>query len=391
MRELCDRRGLLLIFDEVQTGMGRTGTLFAYEQSGITPDIMTLAKGLGAGVPIGAMLATEEVAGSFSAGAHGSTFGGNALTCAVGVAVMHALLDEGVLANCEQQGRYLRERLEQLRTSCPRIRDVRGDGLLVGVELDGAGRPGGRSLPARRLADQLHGGEGAALVAAADRVARRDRCGGRHRGAGAPAMKRDFLSLADFTRAELEEILHLSATLKRDLKAGKQPPLLGGKSLAMIFEKPSLRTRVTFEVGMTQLGGSAINLTPKDIQLGERESVADIARNLERWVDLIMARTFSHGTLLELAAHRRGAGDQRALGYAAPVPSAGRLLYAGRAARPARRLAGRLRRRRQQRRQLVDERRSRVRLRVRARPARRVTSPTRRCSAAHGQRGARSA
>lgn len=116
-------------------------------------------------------------------------------------------------------------------------------------------------------------------------------------------MKRDFLSLADLTRDELEEILHLAATLKRDLKAGQRPPLLGGKSLVMIFEKPSLRTRVTFEVGMTQLGGHPVYLTPKDIQLGERESVADIARNLERWVDLIMARTFSHGTLLELAHH----------------------------------------------------------------------------------------
>ena len=116
-------------------------------------------------------------------------------------------------------------------------------------------------------------------------------------------MKRDFLSLADLTRGELEEILHLAATLKRDLKAGKRPPLLAGKSLAMIFEKPSLRTRVTFEVGMTQLGGYPIYLTPKDIQLGERESVADVARNLDRWVDLIMARTFSHGTLLELATH----------------------------------------------------------------------------------------
>jgi len=116
-------------------------------------------------------------------------------------------------------------------------------------------------------------------------------------------MKRDFLSLADLTRAELEEILHLAATLKRDLKAGKRPPLLAGKSLAMIFEKPSLRTRVTFEVGMTQLGGYPIYLTPKDIQLGERESVADVARNLDRWVDLIMARTFAHGTLLELAGH----------------------------------------------------------------------------------------
>jgi ornithine carbamoyltransferase len=116
-------------------------------------------------------------------------------------------------------------------------------------------------------------------------------------------MKRDFLSLADLTRAELEEILHLAATLKRDLKAGKRPPLLAGKSLVMIFEKPSLRTRVTFEVGMTQLGGYPIYLTPKDIQLGERESVADVARNLDRWVDFIMARTFSHGTLLELAGH----------------------------------------------------------------------------------------
>ncbi len=116
-------------------------------------------------------------------------------------------------------------------------------------------------------------------------------------------MKRDFLSLADLTRGELEEILHLAATMKRELKVGKRTPVLAGKSLAMIFEKPSLRTRVTFEVGMIQLGGYAMYLTPTDIQLGHRESVADIARNLERWVDLIMARTFSHNTLLELAQH----------------------------------------------------------------------------------------
>jgi len=116
-------------------------------------------------------------------------------------------------------------------------------------------------------------------------------------------MKRDFLSLADLTRGEIDEILHLSATLKRDLKSGNRPPLLAGQTLAMVFEKPSLRTRVTFEVGMTQLGGYAIYLTPGDIQLGQRESVADIARNLDRWVDLIMARTYSHGTLIELARH----------------------------------------------------------------------------------------
>jgi ornithine carbamoyltransferase len=118
-------------------------------------------------------------------------------------------------------------------------------------------------------------------------------------------MKRDFLTLDGCTRSELDEILHISARLKRDLKAGQRPPLLGGKTLAMIFEKPSLRTRVTFEVGMTQLGGYAVYLTPNDIRLGERESVSDIARNLERWVDFIMARTNAHQTLTELASHAR--------------------------------------------------------------------------------------
>jgi len=114
-------------------------------------------------------------------------------------------------------------------------------------------------------------------------------------------MKRDFLALDALSRAELDEILHLSATLKRELRAGRREPLLAGKTLAMIFEKPSLRTRVTFEVGMTQLGGYAVYLTPADIRLGERESVADIARNLERWVDCIMGRVFQHATLEELA------------------------------------------------------------------------------------------
>ena len=141
VRELCDKHDLLLILDEVQTGMGRLGTLFAYEQSGITPDIMTLAKGLGAGVPIGAMLATERLARSFTAGAHASTFGGNPLTCAAAVAVMRVMTEEGVLANCSTQGEHLRTRLRELRRRIPRIKDVRGRGLLVGAELDGPGAP----------------------------------------------------------------------------------------------------------------------------------------------------------------------------------------------------------------------------------------------------------
>lgn len=152
VRELCDHHGLLLIFDEVQTGMGRTGPLFAYEHSGVTPDIMTLAKGLGTGVPIGAMLATERVAASFTVGAHASTFGGNALTCAAAVAVMRTMLEEGVLANCRAEGEHLRARLRALGQKCPRIKDVRGGGLLVGVEIDG---PGAAVVDACRAAGLL--------------------------------------------------------------------------------------------------------------------------------------------------------------------------------------------------------------------------------------------
>jgi len=139
VRELCDRHSLLLIFDEVQTGVGRTGSLFAYERCGIVPDIMTLAKGLGSGVPIGAMLANQRVAEAFSLGTHGTTFGGNALACAAAIAVVRSMLEDGILQNCTTQGAYLVERLRDLQRRQPRIRDVRGVGLLVGAELDGPG------------------------------------------------------------------------------------------------------------------------------------------------------------------------------------------------------------------------------------------------------------
>jgi ornithine carbamoyltransferase len=118
-------------------------------------------------------------------------------------------------------------------------------------------------------------------------------------------MKSDLLRIADLSTDQINEILTLAARLKADLRNGKPHPLLAGRTLAMIFEKPSLRTRVTFEVGMVQLGGAAVNLAPGDIRLGERESAGDIARNLERWVDLIMARTFLHQSVVDLAAGAR--------------------------------------------------------------------------------------
>jgi acetylornithine aminotransferase len=136
LREFCTAHDILLIFDEVQTGMGRTGTLFAYEQLGVAPDIMTLAKGLGGGVPIGACLAKESVAAAFSPGAHASTFGGNPLACAAAVAVCRALLEGQVLDQAKLMGEYLAKCLADCKARHHVVRDVRGIGLLQGMELD---------------------------------------------------------------------------------------------------------------------------------------------------------------------------------------------------------------------------------------------------------------
>src|SRR3990172_4691191 len=136
LRELCDRKNILLIFDEVQVGMGRTGKLFAYEHYGVEPDVMTLAKSLGGGLPLGAMLAREAVARSFSPSSHASTFGGNPLVCGVGLAVIRTLLQDGVLKNCVKMGKLLFSGLQRLKKRFPFVRDVRGRGLILGMELE---------------------------------------------------------------------------------------------------------------------------------------------------------------------------------------------------------------------------------------------------------------
>jgi len=135
LRELCDRTGTLLIYDEVQVGMGRTGMLFAYQHDDVSPHIMTLAKSLANGVPIGAVVTTEEVGQAFSPGSHGTTFGGNPLATAVGCCVVDTLVGDGVLENCRQQGEYLLAGLRDLKGRYAFIKDVRGKGLIVGCEL----------------------------------------------------------------------------------------------------------------------------------------------------------------------------------------------------------------------------------------------------------------
>lgn len=137
VREVCDKRGILLLLDEVQTGMGRTGTLFAYEQSGIRPDIATLAKALGNGFPVGAMLTTDSVAEAFAPGNHASTFGGNPLAMAACLATLETLLADGIVQRCLKTGDYFLEKLGKLKEKHAAVKDVRGKGLLLGLEMDG--------------------------------------------------------------------------------------------------------------------------------------------------------------------------------------------------------------------------------------------------------------
>jgi acetylornithine aminotransferase len=146
VRELCDRSGTLLILDEVQTGMGRTGKLFAHENFGMTPDIMTLAKGIAGGVPMGALLATDRVSEAFVPGTHASTFGGNPLACAAARAVLTEILSDGFLENVCRKGRHLRTRLEELARMNSIIREVRGVGLIQAIDL---------SVPAADFSSQM--------------------------------------------------------------------------------------------------------------------------------------------------------------------------------------------------------------------------------------------
>lgn len=163
VRELCDKHGLLLILDEVQTGMGRSGKLFSHEWAGITPDIMAVAKGLGGGFPIGAILATEEAAKGLTPGSHGSTFGGNPLATAVGAEVLSVMLEPGFLESVQVKANRLKQGLSGLKDQFPSVvEDVRGQGLLAGVKV----KPAAADVVKAVLAEKL------LVVSAAENVIR---------------------------------------------------------------------------------------------------------------------------------------------------------------------------------------------------------------------------
>jgi acetylornithine/N-succinyldiaminopimelate aminotransferase len=141
LRKLCDQHKLLLMYDEVQVGIGRTGKMFAHEHLGVPPDVMTLAKALGGGLPIGAMLARPEVAAGMTPGTHGTTFGGNPVACAAALAVLDTIEKERLLDNATAIGNYLMDQLGGIAKSNSRIVEVRGQGMIIGVVLKDAARP----------------------------------------------------------------------------------------------------------------------------------------------------------------------------------------------------------------------------------------------------------
>ena len=256
-RRITSEHGALLWLDEIQTGIGRTGTWFAFEPEGITPDLVTVAKGLGAGIPIGACIGLGAAADLLQPGNHGTTFGGNPVAAIAGLAVLTVIERDGLLAQVNAVGNHLASSIIAL--DHPLIAGVRGRGLLLAIELTrpvsdqvaalalAAGFVINNPIPdALRLAPPyiLSKADADSFVAALpgllDQVE-------------APMTVRHFLRDDDLSPVEQDEVLTLAEQMTTD-RYGHQP-LAGPKTVAVIFDKNSTRTRISFTVGITELGG----------------------------------------------------------------------------------------------------------------------------------------
>ena len=278
-----------------------------------TPDIMAIAKGIGGGFPMGACLATDEAAAGMTAGVHGTTFGGNPLAMAVGNAVLDVVLEDGFLEEVSRKALLMKQGLAAIADEFPDvIEDIRGVGLMLGLKCRGAQRRAQRGAARPEAARGAGRRQCRAPAAAADRHRRRDPRGARphprrrqepvsRHGLGRRELNcrehhmtdgiRHFIDLSAVSAGDLRGMLDDAAARKARLKAGERSRPLEGKVLAMIFDKPSTRTRVSFDVGMRQLGGETIMLTGTEMQLGRSETIADTAKVLSRYVDAIMIRT----------------------------------------------------------------------------------------------------
>lgn len=315
-RRFCDQFGALLVLDEVQTGIGRTGTWFNFQQHGIQPDVVALAKGLGCGMPIGACLARGGAASLLQAGSHGATFGGTPLMCAVGLAVIETFERDGLLDHVMSVGAQMRNRLQAMGAP---IVEVRGAGMMIGIRLDkpiakdvvqkcferklivnATGDDTLRLLPPLILTkEQADQGLDVLESVLKDRPAISIK---------APAEERlhDVLSIDDLSTEKSLSLLSLAAFLKE--RRNLAPSTIAhaeNRTVALVFEKPSLRTRVSFEAAIHELGGIPVYLSKEDIGMGKREAIKDVASNLGGWCSAVVARLFWHRHLLELATYCR--------------------------------------------------------------------------------------
>ena len=301
-REACDQAGALLVLDEIQTAIGRTGAWFAHQAAGVRPDLLTLAKGLGGGLPIGACIGLGAAGTGFAKGDHGSTFGGNPVACAAALAVLEVIERDGLLAHVTAVGDHLAAgpRRDQppagSRGARPRA--------LAGGRADGRGGPGRRGgRPAGRVPGQRGAAGRDQAGAPADPVRRG---GGRvHRRAardprGGRLMTRHFLRDDDLSPAEQAAVLDLAERMKKD-RFGWQP-LAGPRAVAVLFDKQSLRTRVSFTVGVAELGGHPVVIDTQTTHIGRGETIEDVARVLTRQVAAIAWRTSGQERIDALAS-----------------------------------------------------------------------------------------
>jgi len=315
-QRLCSEYNALLMLDEVQCGMGRSGKWFAFQHFNIKPDVLVLAKGLGSGVPIGATLAGGKAAHILEPGDHGSTFGGNPLACSTALAVIDTIEHQDLLEHVQQINSVLVSGLTTLGF------EVSGKGLMIGAVLD---KPIAKDIVKKcfekkliiNATDDFTLRLVPPLIVSEDQVIQALGTLAEVMSVPAPMMPRsgarskslvrplhDVLSIDDLSTAQIEEVLDLAAYSKQRRKiAPSVITPVENRTVAMVFEKQSLRTRVSFETAIHELGGNAVHLGKGDIAMGSRDSIADVAQNLSRWCNLIVARLYWQRHIVELAEY----------------------------------------------------------------------------------------
>ncbi len=300
IRQICDETGALMMVDEIQTGFARTGRWFGFEHAGVSPDVVTLAKAMGNGMPVGACWARADVAAVFQPGDHGSTYSGTAIA----TAAVNAVIDEMQRMDAPAVARRQGQRIVDGLRAVPGVIDVRGRGLMLGVEL----APGidakvvYTDLLDRGLIVNAVTATTLATRPAHHRHRRRDRRSGRPdrrlaRRERSDDMTRHLLDVTDFTPHEVREILALA---QQPIDSLDRP--LADEGVALIFEKPSNRTRHSMEIAVRQLGGHPVYTRGEEVGFDTREPVEDVARIMEGYHALIAARVFDHLTVTRMAA-----------------------------------------------------------------------------------------